>query len=177
MKGAEETKLILAQALDFHPADLLHAIQYRPQIVRVMHLNLSQQRRVAVECEMRQGRHQKILAEDEFFDGPALIGRVINHDVGEHGDARQRIGNGFRVLRLEIKKLALVANQDEAERRKVVGIFVKSRAGKSGEFRLIIRAEMAAAFKVVKNTRQMRKLVHLEVRARGEPVISPSAVV
>ena len=75
-------------------------------------------------------------------------------------------GTAFRIFWLEIKEFSLVANQDEAERRKIVGVFFKSRAGQEWrEFWLVVRAEMAASFKVVKNTRQMRKLVHLEVSA------------
>ena len=87
VKWSEKTKFILPKPLDFDPADLLHAVEQCSQVAEIMHVHLPHQRRIAVEGEMRQVRHQKILAEDEFFDGATLVGSVVNDDIGKHGDA------------------------------------------------------------------------------------------
>jgi hypothetical protein len=42
--------------------------------------------------------------------------------------------------------------------------------------RFDIRAEMVASLETIKDVREMRKLAHMETSARGDALISPSAV-
>src|SRR6266550_9310972 len=90
MERTEESKLILVQPL--HPADSFHVFKQCSQIRQLMHVHLSEERRVAIQGEMRERHHQKILTKNELLDRPTLIGGIVDHDVREYGDARQRVG-------------------------------------------------------------------------------------
>ena len=92
-----------------------------------MHIHLPKQRDVTVECEMRQRRHQKILPENEILDGTALVGGVVNDDIGKNGNARQCVRHGFRIVRLEIEKIPVMAYEGKAERGEITGVVAGSR--------------------------------------------------
>ncbi len=101
---------------------------------------------------MRQCRHQKVLAENELLDWPPLIGGVIDHDVREHGDARQRVGHCFWVVRFEIEEFSLMSHQLQADRSEISRIIIRPPAQR-GELRFIIRAEVITAFQAVEDIR------------------------
>ena len=86
---------------------------------------------------MRECRYQKVLAENEFLNRSALVGRVVNNDVGKDGNTRERNRHVFLVVRLEIEEFPFVADKCKAKRREVSRILVKSLRGQRGEFRLV----------------------------------------
>src|SRR5438132_11839462 len=139
MERTEESKLILVQPL--HPADSFHVFKQCLPIRQVMYVHLSEERRVAIQGEMRERRHQKTLTKNELLDRPTLIGSIVDHDVREYGDARQRVGDCFWVVRLEIKEFSLMSHKLQANRGKISCILIRAPTQR-GELRFIIRAKM-----------------------------------
>lgn len=175
MERAQKSKFVVAKPFD--PTDALHVVQKDFQVFHLMYVHLAQQRDVPVEIEMWKRGEQKILAEDELFDRPTLVRRVVDQNVGEHRDTRQRVWHEFRVFRFEVEKLTLVPHESKAESAEPCSVFFEA-AGRSevGKIRLIIRPEMVSSFEPVKDFLQARWRCHAEISFTGEASSAPSTV-
>jgi hypothetical protein len=71
MERPQEAEFIRREQFD--PADALHVTENGLEAFYVMDVDLPEQGRVAITSEVREAGHQKVLAEDEFFDGFTLI--------------------------------------------------------------------------------------------------------
>lgn len=160
---------------NLHPADALHLLQDGFQTLGIVDFNLAQQRGVAVEGEMRQRADEKILAENKIFNRLPVIGGMVHQNIGEDGDARQRVGDALGILRIKIKEFALMANQPQSERSKVGGVIVVTR-NEGGIKRFVVRAEMRAPFEPVKNITEMRNFSHVAWSCTGLAESWPVAV-
>lgn len=86
---------------------------------------------------MRQGGDKKIPAQDKFLNEFSLIRRMIDEDVREHRDSGKGLGHFLWIVRREVKELSLVADQLEAQRRKVIRV-IREVCAQGGERRFIV---------------------------------------